>query len=415
MLRERRPPATILFVTFNSNAGRTEISSSARTTFSLLFILMKKVILSCARALLNFLYAFFKLLPVRHKVVMISRQSNQPSLDFRLLKYHLKKEDPNLEVIMLCRTLDGKLDAGIGCLIRYGFHMIRQMYHIATSKVVVLDSYCIVVSLLHHRKDLQIIQMWHSMGTMKKFGYTALDTPEGVSSESAHLLHMHENYTCVLASSPAYAGDLAAGFGCSRNIIRTMPLPRTDLLRSRKYQEKKQAEILSACPQLKGKTVILYCPTFRQDETELKDAILRLAGLLDPEKEILLLNLHPLSKISVSAPHMVSGTPFSSFELLCAADAFITDYSCMLYEAAFKGIPVYFYDFDFNDYTVQRGLAIDYEKEIPGPAAKDPQALLNMVRAGSCDMDRLEAFSDQYIRYSGHAGRDIAEYILSFC
>ena len=32
---------------------------------------------------------------------------------------------------------------------KYFLHMFVQMYHIATSKVVILDSYCIVVSILN--------------------------------------------------------------------------------------------------------------------------------------------------------------------------------------------------------------------------------------------------------------------------
>lgn len=356
-----------------------------------------------------------KLCPVEDKVVMISRQANRPSLDFQLIKRHIYKQDPHVRVVTLCHTLEKRLNARIIDLIKYGFHMLKQMYHIATSRVVVLDTYCIVISLLKHRKNLQIIQIWHSMGSMKKFGYTTLDTEEGVPSRTAHLLHMHENYTCVLASSPAYQKDLAAGFNCDERIVKILPLPRTDLLRSRNYRRKKRREILNVYPMLKGKKVILYCPTFRKNEEEMTRAVDQLCTALDRQDEILVIKPHPLSKISVRSPRVLCTTDFSSFDMLFAADAVISDYSCIVYEAAFMGIPVYFYNFDMDKYVRERGLAIDYYREIPGPASKDPFVLADSIHNRNYDMDRLRAFSEKYIKYSGHAGKDIAQYILSFC
>ena len=126
---------------------------------------MINVAIKTALGLMNFIYLFFKLLPVRHKVVFLSRQSNFVNSDFIMLADRLKKEDPTIETVFLCRTLDG----GIGNKIRYAFHMLTQMKHLATSQVAVLDSYCIAVSCLHHRKSLKVLQMWHALGCLKKF------------------------------------------------------------------------------------------------------------------------------------------------------------------------------------------------------------------------------------------------------
>lgn len=56
----------------------------------------------------------------------------------------------------------------------YLLEVVRQVYYIATSRAVVLDSYCIVVGLLHDRIRVPVIQIWHSLGNMKRFGYTGL-------------------------------------------------------------------------------------------------------------------------------------------------------------------------------------------------------------------------------------------------
>ena len=85
---------------------------------------------------MNIVYVFLKLLPTKNKITMISRQSNKINVDFKLLKKELEKKH---EVVCLCKTLDGGINSTFPTKIKYVFHMFRQMYHLATSKVCLLD------------------------------------------------------------------------------------------------------------------------------------------------------------------------------------------------------------------------------------------------------------------------------------
>ena len=111
------------------------------------------------RGFLNLIYALFKLLPVRDKVTLISRQSDSASEDFLMLKAEIEKQSPKTEV----KILSKKLRKSPGALISYIGHIFVQMYHIATSKTVVIDSYCIAVSVLKQRRSLRVVQIWHAM------------------------------------------------------------------------------------------------------------------------------------------------------------------------------------------------------------------------------------------------------------
>ena len=64
-------------------------------------------IIKLGTILLNIIYAFIKLIPTRRKVVMMSRQSNDPSFEFLMVRDELRRRCPGIEVVMLCRTLDG--------------------------------------------------------------------------------------------------------------------------------------------------------------------------------------------------------------------------------------------------------------------------------------------------------------------
>ena len=124
----------------------------------------------------NFIYFFFKLLPTKNKITFISRQSNVPSVDMILIENKLPKD---IKVVKLCKMLE----SGIVNKIKYLFHMIVQMYHIATSKIVVLDTYCILIGILKHKKSLKVIQMWHALGSFKKFGKSIIDTNDMLENE----------------------------------------------------------------------------------------------------------------------------------------------------------------------------------------------------------------------------------------
>lgn len=372
-----------------------------------------QLIIKLGVCILNALYFILKLtISTKDKVLLISRQSNEPSIDFILLKNSIITKYPDVEVKILCHTLDGGLHSSIFTKIHYGIHMLKQMKEMSSSKVVVLDTYCMVASLLKHKRTLKIIQMWHSIGTMKKFGYTALDTEEGTNKKIAYTMHMHDQYSYVLASSSAYKSDLALGFNCSEDIIKVMPLPRLDLLHDKIYKVKKREEIFALYPLLSKKTVIVYAPTFRKNENEMQNALDRLTESLY-ENQILVLKLHPLSKLHVKNDKVLIAEEFSTFDMLFVANALISDYSCVIYEAASLDIPLYFYNFDMNNYIGKRGLAIDYEHELPGVISKNPYDITTAIAKQKYDFDYLKKFCNKYVNYNGQASDTIADFIYS--
>lgn len=373
---------------------------------------IKLGIIKTGAVCLNIVYAILKLLPVRNKVTMLSRQSNIPSDEFRMIKKGINLRDKGVKVVFLCHTLDEGINATLSDKVKYGLHMFTQMFHIATSKVVILDSYCIAISILKHKKQLKVIQMWHSMGTMKKFGYTALDTKEGSKSEIAYAMKMHKNYDYLFASAESYKEHLASGFNCDIEKILTMPLPRLDLLNSDKYGRKVRERIYMEYPEFKEKPLILYCPTFRKEEEDFHKALKELMDTVDYDNYNFVVKLHPLSKVPVEEP-AVTADGFSSFEMLFAADYVISDYSCIVYEAAVRRIPLYFYNFDMELYVGERGLALDYEHEVPGPVSGNAKEIIAAIETKEYDMDVLKRFADKYVTPTKHATKDIVDFVFT--
>ena len=338
---------------------------------------------------MDLVYLLIKICPVRHKVVFISRQSDRPSADILLVEKQLHEDDPTIETVKLCRTLGG----GIGNKIKYVFHMLVQMYHLATSECVVLDSYCIVVSCLHHRKSLKVIQMWHGLGCFKKFGYSILDKGEGSSLKLARMMHMHEKYDMVFTSSEYCKKAFMEGFNVSEDKMVIAPLPKVDQLRDQKYMAKLAAKIREKYPQLKEKINILYAPTFRKDESEQKIMIQKLIDYVDYDKYNLILCLHPISKLSFDDPRIIVDNQYFTFEMAAVADLVITDYSATTYEMAIMDKKLFYFTFDKEKYDDERGFYTPLSA-FPGPKCDDLESLFSEIEKKDYDMTTVRKFVD---------------------
>lgn len=208
-----------------------------------------KYIINILKWILNIVFLFFKVFPVKKKVTFISRQSNQITEDFLMLKNELKISAPDTKLVFLCKKLEGNiLDKLLYC-----FHMLMQMYHIATSQVVILDSYCICISILKQRKSLTVIQIWHALGSLKRFGLSIVGEGEGSKKAVAEAMDMHKNYSYILTSSNVCLQYFAEAFGYDHKQMKVMSLPRVDKLTDRNLIDETIRNIYNVYPCFKEK------------------------------------------------------------------------------------------------------------------------------------------------------------------
>ena len=223
-------------------------------------------------AVMSFFYAFYKRRKTEDKIAFISRQSETPSTDFRYLINEIKTNYPQYKVTVLCKMIP----TSFGGKVKYLGEMFRQMKAFATSKVVVLDGYCILASMLKHKKGLKIIQIWHALGAFKKFGRSVLDKEGGKSSKTAAAFKMHKNYSLIAASGDECVPFFSEAFGQPQSRFIPIGIPRMDYLTDKEENARVRGNILRKYPQLdNGRKNILYAPTFR-DTDEDKAALLTL-------------------------------------------------------------------------------------------------------------------------------------------
>lgn len=346
---------------------------------------IKKLVIQIAIVVLNIIYLPFKCLKTKNKITYISRQSNTESLDFTLLKAQMNKLDDSLVQVVLAK----KIEKGLVKKLEYALHTFVQMYHIATSKVVVVDTYIIPVSVLKHKKSLKIIQIWHALGAIKKFGYQVLGKQEGSSEVVANAMKMHKNYDLVTCASSVTAMFYSEAFGTDLNKIKVLGMPRVDYI----LNNDKNDEILKQNPNYNGKKTIIYIPTFRKKEhVYVEDLIEK----VDKQKYNLIIKIHPLDNTPIEDKYLAKGN-FSTYDLMKFADYIITDYSATAIEASLLQKPLFLYVYDIDKYSETRGLNVNLTEELKNSTSKNIEDILEIIENNTYDFKSLEKFRNKYI------------------
>jgi CDP-glycerol glycerophosphotransferase (TagB/SpsB family) len=315
-------------------------------------------------------YATMKLLPVRGKVVLMSRLYGRTSQDFQRVRDEIHRQDPSLQVVVLNHRNTNPFGVP--------WQMLQEMYHLATSRACITDSYMAALSVLRHRDSLVVVQMWHALGAIKRFGLAALDTDEGRSRELATAMRMHQGYDWVIAGGQRMVGPFAEAFGVPPARVLPIGTPRVDILHDPKATADKRARIHRAHPKLGTKPLVLYAPTFRKGVPVRVDDLLDALG---PDDFDVVVTLHPLDHRDFShRPGVVQDRTLSTLDWLAVADHVITDYSAIVFDAAVVGVPLYFYAYDLEEYRGRRGLFLDYEGDMPGPVSADAQGVVTAIR-----------------------------------
>lgn len=364
------------------------------------------ILLKLIKLLLRLVYSILKLLPTRNKVVFLSRQTNEPSIDYRLIAQELRIQSPKVEIVMLCK----RIEKSPKDLSEFGIILIKSLYHLATSKVCILDTYWPAVSLLSHKKSLKIIQIWHAMGKIKQSGYKTVNREGGRGKKFSEAMDMHKNYDLIVAGAEAWNPYYCESFNVSEDILLNVGLPRIDYLIH--DREKIVASILKVYPNLNQKPIILYAPTFRRTGNEGWDKLLHEINL---DTYNLIIKSHPNQPLHYTSSAVYEVKEFTALECLAISDYLITDYSAIAVEAAAISVKTYYYLYDYEKYRTKNGLNIDLFNEMPGCVFENAHELMETLNKGSYNESALASYQVKYLPIPlGESTKQIVATIKSY-
>ena len=334
------------------------------------------------------LYFFLKLKKTdRNKVVFISRLDNKKSLDFTLIEEKLKSENKDVKCVFLCKRVTSFTKDFIGN-VKYTYSCLSNL---ANAKVCITDSFVPAISICNHKKSLKVIQIWHSMGAIKKFAYQTLGHTSGRDEKTAKILNMHKKYDYIISGSKEMTKYFAKAFGYSKKYFLNYGLPRMDYLLN--TQKENRTKIFKDYPILKTKTNILYVPTFR---TTNDDKTIDLINSFDLDKYNVIVKAHARQELKLN-DKVLTCDKYPALDLISIADYIITDYSGIAIEAAILDKKTLYYVFDYEEYKKNNGLNIDLYKEMKGCVFSDAKSLRRKIDKNNYNMETLYKYKNKYI------------------
>ena len=346
-------------------------------------------------------------LPVRREVLFASSRDRQLGPQLAAISAALTAADPSLPQQ---RQL-APYGYGLAAKVAYLLHLIGATWALQRARVTVIDNAWLPAHVTTPRAGCSVIQVWHAEGAYKRFGHAA----RGASSGADGALHelIHSGYSDALVSSESVRPAYAEAFRMPLDRVHAVGPLRGAWLANSAAVALRKTTLLAQYPELSGKRVLLYAPTFRgrgaQRETQLTISPDAIAAAL-PHDWIVAIKAHPLVPITakLSGAQSTSGrcvtldaaTPVD--ELFPIADALFTDYSSSIFLWSLLERPLLLAVADADAYTQDPGLFLDpRSSDSIGTRVNSAQevvaALTTVGPSAAVDQARQRTFAERYL------------------
>ena len=350
------------------------------------------------RVLGSIVFKVSKIIPInKNKVIFASNKSNELSGNLKCIYEEIQKQNLDYKIKFYFRNYDRKL-----------INEIKMYYNLATAKYVILDDYYRQIYGKKFKKDVEVIQVWHACGAFKKFGFSSIGKNDSNTKEFEAAAH--GSYTKVITSSKEINKHYSEAFNIDESNVYALGVPRTDILLNNQYKEYIKNVFEGEYPQLKGKKVITYAPTFRGTPAERKNFKLK----LDLEKllsqigtdYIFVLKLHPSVQFGISGELKLSNkiknrvlildSSIDINDVLLLSDIVISDYSSVIFEGALLEKNIIMYAYDKDEYLKERDFYYDYESFVPGPIAEKTEDIIEIIKNNKFDKEKVIDFKNRF-------------------
>ena len=341
-------------------------------------------------------YGFFHFFPHKTHVLFMSEQNTSPNANFVAVEQRMKERslDKNFVILHSFRSSP---------VYKYSyFSWFCLAIKLAKSDVIFVDDYCPVLDWLRLKSDTKLIQLWHAGAGYKTVGYSRWGYKNSPPGRCCH-----RKYTYCIAPSKNTACFFWEQFGINPEQVLPTGMPRMDKYLNAEYRSQKTKEIYKMYPQLKGKKVILFAPTYRGDgkwdayypyEKINFEKLYEFCG----ETYITIFRMHPWVKDPVPIKEkwksrFIDANNYPDIDdLFYVADIFITDYSSGIFEYSVMHKPALFYAFDEIEYSYSRGFHRSYRESTPGKICHAFDELLHAIQRNDFEFEKMEKYVAQH-------------------
>lgn len=330
--------------------------------------------------ILKFIFYKCKINP--RKIILLQGTNGDININFEvILKNKILKKKYKIVLISLYKQKQNQK-------INF-FYTPMSIYHLLTAKYWFSDAG--FASFLPKKIEQKNILLWHGAGAFKKFGFSILEK---------YNKNKYNSIDLITVSSDKIIDIYQEAFGIEREKIKNLGIPRADIFFKEDEKLKIKEKFFNKYPELKNKKIIMYAPTFRDNDKgnfKLKLDIKLMKEKLEKLGYVLFLRLHPsIKKDDISVDNIFS-YDFSKYEqvsdLLIVSDILISDYSSIIFEFSIMKKPILFYSYDVEEYIKDRGFYYNYYEFIPNKINYTTEEVINSIINKEWDLERIEKFA----------------------
>lgn len=349
------------------------------------------------------------LIPIKKKSILFMAFHGRGYLDNPKAIYEKIQKDGRFEgyeMVWVLNDTDESLYSGK----RVKYLSAGYFFYLARCKYWIIN--CKLPEYIHKKANQVYVQTWH--GTpLKKLGLDICVSADKFSRSGLSLKKMGESYKkdamkydFMISPNPFSTQVFQSAFGIKRDFLIETGYPRNDILSNVSAEDVEKLKTKYGIPE--DKKVILYAPTWRDDEFDVSGYQFSLCAdfMLWKEKLqdcIVLFKAHYLI-----ANHLQINSELSDFvyvmdakcdinDLYRISDCLVTDYSSVFFDYAILGRPIYFYMYDLEKYKDElRGFYLNVYEDLPGEIYKEEDSLLSAIDGNVFEYSKLDEFNKRF-------------------
>lgn len=340
---------------------------------------------------------------------------------------YMQKNYPKLNYIWVFNNPDKNVIIGNAEKVKKG----SKEYYDAYSKAKFWVSNARLPLYLNKKENQIYIQTWHGtplkrlandMKVVRMPGTTTANYKKNFYAETSRWDY--------LVSPNRYSTNIfKTAFWMDEERTWEIGYPRNDVLVNRSDDQEYINQIKKDLNLPEGKKVIMYAPTWRDDEFVKKgqylfDLKINLENLQKElgENYVILLRMHYLIANALDLngyeDFAIDVSNYSDIsELYLISDALITDYSSVMFDFGILKRPQYFFAYDIEKYDKGlRGFYMDYMNDLPGEIITDEfklaEELKNIDEHKEKYKEKIEKFYEKFCSLEkGQSSKFIGDYI----
>lgn len=322
------------------------------------------------------------------------------------------------------------------------FNWIGLIIKIAWADYIFIDNYAPIFTFINLAKKTKLIQLWHAGVGFKSVGYSRF----GKEGTPHPYISIHRKYDYALAPSQSLIDVYVEVFGIPKEKFLPFGMPRLEGFLETKKIEEFKTKFYKKNPELKGKKLILFAPTYRgagqasayYDFSKIDcDKLYEFLG----EDYVFAFKMHPFTKMNRAFyeekenyeekeavyenrifPDIekykdkiidLTKAKYDINDLLYVTDLLITDYSSVYYEFSLFEKPILFYTYDRVLYEATRGVHKSVNETAPGKVCDTFEELLDAIRAEDFEIEKTKQFNiDNFPKDINSASDRLIDFIL---